>query len=173
MVRNSLVRNNIFAFATRHGTSFWQETANPNLGSHSNVVVHNLFIGNNTRELVQFIAMSDRNDVRNNVFVGTMATTTLVNVDGTTDSNTYEHNMYIGGRLMGRTPEADEHTGTFAAAYWAAWPESATGPGAVTDYVPTASAPFLNLGMLLAIAPFDRGGSTRVAPVDLGPFEAP
>jgi hypothetical protein len=172
-VRNSLVRNNVFAFATLHGTSFWQETTNPNLASHSNVVVHNLFVGNNDRELVQFIVMSNRNDVRNNVFVGTIPNTIVLNVDGTTDSNTYADNIYVGGHLEGRSPDADERTAAFAPTYFVAWPETATGSADIADFVPSAGAPFLNVGALLAIAPLDRAGVLRVAPVDLGPFEAP
>jgi hypothetical protein len=39
--RNSIVRNNIFAFYARHGVSCWQETDNPRLGSSNNSVHHN------------------------------------------------------------------------------------------------------------------------------------
>ena len=51
-------------------------------------------------------------------------------------------------------------------------------PGETTDlgrdpagFRPTATAPWLNLGELLADAPTDIEGDERTAPVDLGPYE--
>jgi hypothetical protein len=45
--------------------------------------------------------------------------------------------------------------------------------GTANGLAPSASAPFRNLGALLADTPFDRNGTARVAPVDLGPIEVP
>ena len=171
-VRRSLVRNNVFGFAARHGTSFWQETDNPDLGSSDNVIVHNLFIGTNGRELLQFIVMSDRNQVRNNVVAGTMESTILINVDGTTGANVYEANEYLGGRLEGRAIENDEFSDPFSTAHFAAWPSGTSGPAdPIAAFSPSAGAPFLDRGTLLPSAPLDRAGRARVAPVDLGPLE--
>jgi len=180
-VRNSVFRNNVFGFATRHGTSFWQETNNPRLGSSDNIVHHNLFIGTNSRELVQFIVDSGRNDVRNNVFVGISwsgstpvanPSTQLVFVDGTTDSNTYAGNYYIAGRLVGRSVEADERSNaTFDPSWFSAFPEMASVAVDVHVFIPAVGAPFRALGTLLTGTTLDLDGQGRTAPVDLGPFE--
>ena len=69
-MRNSVIRNNIFGPSQRHNTSFWQETNNPNLGSHSNLIEKNLWVGNNQRHLVQFINHSNRNTFRSNILLG-------------------------------------------------------------------------------------------------------
>jgi hypothetical protein len=180
-VRNSVVRNNIFAFYTRHGVSFWQETDNPRLGSSNNLVHHNLFIGNNGRELCQFTDRSDSNDVRNNVFIGVTISgrtatanpsTQLLNLDGTTPNTVFRNNYYIGGTMNGHVAGSDEWARSdFDPAWFASFPFDLM--GAAKDFTPSASAPFRDLGALLPATPYDRSGIARHAPVDLGPIEVP
>jgi hypothetical protein len=180
-VRNSTVRNNIFAFYARHGVSFWQETDNPRLGSGNNLVHHNLFIGDNGRELCQFTDRSDSNDVRNNVFVGVTISgrsasanpaTQLLNLDGTTPNTIFKNNYYIGGTMNGHTVASDEWARSdFDPAWFTGFPFDLM--GSATDFTPSASAPFRDLGALLPATPADRAGKARRAPVDLGPIEVP
>jgi hypothetical protein len=180
-MRNSVVRNNIFAFYARHGVSFWQETDNPRLGSRNNSVHHNLFIGKNNRELCQFTDRSDENDVRNNVFIGVTISgravtaspdTQLLNLDGTTPNTVFKNNYYVGGWMEGHSVGSDEwQRADFDPAWFASLPFDQM--GAASDFAPSASAPFRNLGALLADTPYDRSGVARHAPVDLGPIEVP
>jgi len=186
-VRNSLIKNNIFALPATHGTSFWQETDNPKLGSSNNVVAHNLFITQaNGDHAVQFIVNSTGNQFKNNVVVAvTISGTTisanpqglLLDTDSTTvQANTFEHNAWISGYFDSEdssapyAPNANElRLTTFQASWFGAFP---TGVGHdPAAFAPTATAPWLDLGNLLPEVPTDRDGAARHAPVDLGPFE--
>jgi hypothetical protein len=170
-VRYSMVRNNVFGFYARHGTSFWQETDNPNLGSHDNQVLHNLFIGTNSNQMLQFIVNSGANQVKNNIFVGAVANATAMEVDNTVGSNVYAGNVYLSAALDGRTANSSELSQTgFDPSWFVRFPTSvSTAP----DFHPTASAPWLNRGELLPAAPLDRDGKQRANPADPGPYEAP
>ncbi len=179
-VRNSIVRNNVIGLYDRHGTSFWQETDNPNLGSSDNRIHHNLFIGDNRRHVLQFNNHSDRNDVRNNVFVGvsignaSVATNEdpiLVEIDtGTTSANVFVDNFYSGGRFDGHSPGAGEYvSATFDALWFTDFPLDRM--GTAEGFRPTASAPYLDSGELLDTTPTDLAGKLRTTQTDLGPFE--
>jgi hypothetical protein len=178
-VRESLVRNNVFALYERHGTSFWQETDNPNLGSRNNRIHHNLFISRNHRHMLQFVVNSGGNDVRNNLFLGVTVGSGSVTanpdavwmeVDGTVSSNTYAGNYYVSGQFDGRSANSDEHTrGDFDSSWFAAFPTQTASTAAA--FQPSASAPYLNLGALLSATPQDFTGKARSTPVDIGPFE--
>jgi hypothetical protein len=186
-VRNSIVRNNIFALPTRHGVSFWQETNNPKLGSSNNLVAHNLFVTSvKDRPVIEIIKSSTNNQVENNVLVavtidGSSASPNpdgqLLETDGSTvNANTFEHNDWISGHCISRdsaaahVPAATEHRQeSFEPSWFAAFP---TSPGHdPSAFAPTPTAPWLNLGSLLSSASTDRDGTVRHAPVDLGPFE--
>ncbi len=93
-VRNSVVKNNVFALPARHGVSFWQETDNPNLGSSNNLVAHNAFVTNvNNRRAVQFINDSTDNHFVNDLVVAVSSGGQLLATHGTTvDANTFESN---------------------------------------------------------------------------------
>lgn len=168
--RNSVVRNNLFAFYAKHGVSFWQETDNPNLGSWGNFIAHNLFVANvANRQMLQFINHSDRNVVENNVLVGDGSGCLAMEVDGTVGSNVYTRNAYYSATLSGRTPNATELAGTLDKAWFRAWPAAMTNDPTV--FKPSASAPFLDKGALLPAVALDREGTLRAAPADLGPYE--
>jgi hypothetical protein len=186
-VRNSVIRNNIFAFPARHGVSFWQETNNPKLGSSNNLVAHNLFITSvNNRPVIEIIKSSTNNQVKNNVLVAVTinGSTVSANPDGqlletdgsTVNANTFEHNDWMSGHCISRdaaspyAPNATEHRqASFEPSWFAAFPTSlGHDPSA---FAPTTTAPWLNLGALLSVVPTDRDGAVRHAPVDLGPFE--
>ncbi len=117
-VRNSIVRGNIFAFYSRHGTSFWQETENPKLGSSENQIHHNLFIGETrNRHVLQFINHSDHNEVHHNVLLGVTLSegaaeanshVILVEADETSVHNHFRDNIYIGGHFSGHLPSSRE-----------------------------------------------------------------
>ena len=115
-VRSSVIRNNIFGFYARHGVSFWQETDNPKLGSSDNKILHNLFITTG-RHGVKFENNSTRNEFANNVILGVRidgGTVTanpsalLMEVDDTVGENIYRSNLYVSGKLEGRTPNGEE-----------------------------------------------------------------
>lgn len=169
--RNSIVRDNLFAVYAKHGVSFWQETNNPKLGASDNVILHNLFVAKvQNRQMIQFIASSDRNRVENNVFVGIGTNMLAMEVDGTVGANTYVQNYYINAALNGRTPNAQEHVAaTLDATWFQALPAGASNDPTV--WSPTAKAGFLDLGALDPNATLDRAGNPRKAPTDLGPFE--
>lgn len=186
-VRNSVVRNNLFVLPTTHGVSFWQETPNALLGSRNNVVVHNLFATKSSnRQAVQFIADSTGNQFKNNLIVAVSISGTtvsanasgqLLSTDATTlATNTFEHNEWVSGFFGSEdasgpyVPNASEHRQTtFAQSWFAGFP---CGLGRdPAGFKPSATAPWLNLGLLQTAAPTDRAGVTRVAPVDLGPYE--
>lgn len=152
--RKSLVRGNIFGPYTRHNTSFWQETDNPNLGSHSNVLERNLFIGNNNRHLIQFINSSNNNSLRENIFLGLSESgtganpsTVLVEMDLSTHSSQgiIEGNYFIGGQFEGYVPNND---GIHSANFSSDWFEDAPfgDLGEPEDCTPTSSAPFIGFG---------------------------
>lgn len=179
-VRNSVVRNNVFGFYDRHGTSFWQETTNPRLGSSDNVVHHNLFIGESSSHVLQFNNYSDRNDVRNNIFLGIELSASsavpnrsvaLVEVDTDTISeNVFENNYYVSGRFDGHSPSDSDFTNAnFDTSWFEDFPLDRM--GTIEDYRPTEAAPFLELGQRSEGSPVDASGGTRPDTVDLGPFE--
>jgi hypothetical protein len=177
-VRYSVVRNNVFGIYARHGTSFWQETDNPNLGAHDNQVLHNLFIGTNSNQMIQFIESSNNNQVLNNIFLGVTIngstvtanpSATAMEVDNTVNSNIYKGNYYISAGLDGRSANADEtELANFDAAWFTSFPAQVA---TMADLRPTATAPWLGKGDLAPGAPLDRDGKARSAPVDIGPYE--
>jgi hypothetical protein len=185
-VRNSTIKNNIFALPAKHGASFWQETDNPKLGSSNNLVAHNLFIVQvNDRQALGVTNSSTGNQIKNNVVVAvTLSGTTvsanakgqLLTIDATTvKANTFEHNAWVSGYFGSDdtsvfTPAATERIiPTVDPAWFAAFPTSVGHEPAA--FAPTAIAPWLDFGNLLPEVPTDRTGVTRHAPVDLGPFE--
>jgi hypothetical protein len=178
-VRRSVIRNNIFGFYPRHGVSFWQETDNPRLGSSDNKILHNLFITTG-RHAVQFINHSTRNEFANNVIVGVRAadgavtanpSALLMGVDNTVEANVYRSNLYVSGRIEGRTPNAQEIVRPdFSPGWFTKFPAAPN--RSPKDFAPTARAPFLGMGALSPDAPFDRNGAVRGGRVDLGPIEA-
>jgi hypothetical protein len=157
-VRRSRIVNNIFAFYTRHGVSFWQETSNPNLGSRENRVHHNLFITVNNRQALQFIEYSTDNDVRNNVLIGTLEGVEVLELDGTVGGNVYADNFTAVGAMFSRD-------------WFTAFPMALDRDP--RSLAPSATAPFLDTGALLDTARVDLEGTPRTAPTDLGPFERP
>lgn len=179
-VRRSVVRNNVFGFAARHNVSFWQETDNPKLGSRENDILHNLFITTD-RHALQFVNNSTKNRFINNVLLGVRITggqaranpaATLLEVDGTVGGNVYRGNLYVAGRMEGRSPNANETKRSgFSAAWYKNFPLQLNHNA--NAFKPTASAPFLGKGDLVKAARKDRNGKTRKDPVDLGPIEVP
>jgi hypothetical protein len=177
-LRRSVIRNNIFGVQARHGVSFWQETDNPKLGSSENRVLHNLFVTTG-RHAVQFIQHSTRNEFANNVLLGVAIAggaaaanpaAVLMQVDGTVGGNVYRANLYVAGRIEGRSPSGDETVRPdFSAAWFARFPVSAS--DGADGYRPTTAAPFLDRGPATPFAPTDRNGSARSGRVDLGPLE--
>ena len=141
-MRNSVVRRNIIGPALRHNTSFWQETDNPALGSHSNLVENNLLIGNNRRHVLQFINHSDRNIVRGNIVLALSAdgqsanpNTVLVEMDSTTVASQTEMigNYYLTGQFDGYAPNETEILLTdFSSAWFVDAPFGDTGEPADT-----------------------------------------
>lgn len=180
-VRRSVIRNNIFGFYNaRHGTSFWQETDNPKLGSSENKILHNLFI-TTQRHAVQFVAHSTRNEFANNVILGVRInggavsanpSALLMEVDGTVGENIYRRNLYVSGRLEGRTPDNDETArADFSPAWFSRFPTALNRePG---DYKPLPGSPFIGAAAGSADAPADRYGVSRPDRPALGPIETP
>ena len=179
-VRRSVIRNNIFGFYPRHGVTFWQETDNPKLGSSDNKIIHNLFVTTG-RHGVKFENNSTRNEFVNNVIVGVRVSggnvtanpsALLMEVDDTVGENVYRSNLYVSGKLEGRTPNKEETArADFSAGWFAKFPTAlAHDP---SDFKPTAGAPFLGTGTLSAHGPADRYGAARSGKVDLGPIEVP
>ncbi|WP_456373644.1 hypothetical protein [Thiolapillus sp.] len=179
-VRNAVVRNNIIGPYTRHGTSFWQETDVPELGSSNNRIEHNLFLGNNSRHVLQTIAWSDRNQIRNNVLLGTRLSagsistnpdTVLVEVDqDTVTGNMFSGNVYIGGHFDGFSPSPEEkRLRSFSSSWFNHFPPD--GMGQASDYRPDKTAPFFDSTRLLSTTPMDREGRPRRNPVSAGPWE--
>jgi len=179
-VRRSVVRNNIIGFYPRHGTSFWQETDNPKLGTSDNKIVHNLFITTG-RHAVQFVNNSTRNDFSNNVMLGVRLnagsvqanpSAVLLEVDESAGANVFRANLYVAGKVQGRSANAQEMVlADFAPAWFARFP---IGPNRdPNDFKPTAAAPFLGLAPVSPDAPTDRHGVARAGKADLGPIEVP
>gem|GEM_PF-1565725 len=186
-VRNSTIKNNIFALPARHVASFWQETENPKLGSSNNLIAHNLFITQvANRQAIGVTNSSTGNQFKNNVVmaVSVSGSTVAANANGellTTDAttvkaNTFEHNAWVSGYIgsddtsPAYTPTATERVITSVDPTWfAAFPTSVGHDPAA--FGPTATTPWLDSGNLLPEVPTDRAGVTRHAPVDLGPFE--
>lgn len=177
-LRRSVVRNNIFGPAERHNVSFWQETDEPQLGSRENVIVHNLFVTTG-RHALQFIRHSTRNAFANNVLLGVRIgggavsanpSAVLMEVDNTVGGNEYRSNMYVSGRLEGRTPAAGEAARPdFSPSWYTQFPTAVDrGPD---GFAPAGAAPFLNAGAFSPYAPVDRRGTSRSDRVDLGPVE--
>lgn len=182
-VRNSIVRNNIIGPYARHGTSFWQETDNPQLGSSDNLVHHNLFIGvQANRHMLSFTRYSDRNDVRNNLFLGLSITPTdatanpdvvLMEVDTmTTSQNGFEGNYFCGGRLDGHVANASEVVNAgFEPTWFEDFPLDSM--GAPESFVPASTAPFLDVAPRTPQTLHDRAGRMRGDPTEPGPYELP
>ena len=179
-VRNAVLRNNIIGPYTRHGTSFWQETDVPQLGSSDNRIEHNLFIGNNSRHVLQTVVYSDGNQIRNNILLGIKASggkistnpdTVLVEVDqDTVTHNLFSGNVYIGGRFDGFSPgRSEQRLNRFDSQWFNRFP--ANGMGKATDYRPGKTAPFLDSDPLLPTTPMDMEGRPRTNPVSAGPWE--
>jgi hypothetical protein len=186
-VRNSTIKNNIFALPARHGASFWQETDNPKLGASNNFVAHNLFVVQaRDRQAIGVTNSSTGNLFKNNVIVAVSisGSTVSANANGqllatdttTVQSNTFEHNAWISGYFgsddsaPAYTPNATElRQTTFQATWFAAFPTALGHDPAA--FAPTATAPWLDQGNLLPEVPADRAGTARNAPVDLGPYE--
>ncbi len=180
-VRNSVFRNNIIGLYQRHGTSFWQETNNPNLGSSNNLIAHNLFIGESAWDhVLQFVYDSTGNIVQNNVFLGISRSGSSVNAsdnvllvqqdDSTEGRNSFAGNYFSGGYFEQFTPSAtDQHVSGFSTTWFEDFPVSS--PVASTGFRPTSSAPFLETGSLLADVPRDMAGAPRLDPPDLGPWQ--
>jgi len=186
-VRNSTIKNNIFALPARHGASFWQETDNPKLGSSNNLVAHNLFITQvANRQAIGVTVNSTGNQFKNNVIVAVTisgstvtanATGQLLTTDATTvKANTFDHNAWVSGFFgsddtsAAYAPTATERVlATFDPAWFAAFPTVVGHDPAA--FAPTATTPWLDFGNLLPEVPTDRAGVARHTPVDLGPFE--
>ena len=186
-VRNSTIKNNIFALPARHGASFWQETDNPKLGSSNNLVAHNLFITQvSDRQAIGVTNNSTDNQFKNNVIVAVSisGSTVTANAKGellTTDATTvganiFEHNAWVSGYFgsddtaPAYNPTATERLIPSVDPTWfAAFPTSVGHDPAA--FAPTATTPWLDFGNLLPEVPTDRDGVVRHAPVDLGPFE--
>jgi hypothetical protein len=185
-VRNSTIKNNIFALPAKHGASFWQETDNPKLGSSNNLVAHNLFIVQvNDRQALGVTNSSTGNQFKNNVVVAvTLSGSTisanakgqLLTIDATTvKANTFEHNAWVSGYFGSDDNSVFSPTATeriipnVDSAWFAAFPTSVGHDPAA--FAPTATTPWLDFGNLVPEIPTDRAGVVRHAPVDLGPFE--
>ncbi len=178
-VRNSMVRNNVIGFYGRHGTSFWQETNNPNLGSSDNQILHNLFIGDNRRHVLQFVRNSDRNNVRNNLFLGldegdggwtVNSRTILVETDSSITSSSFIGNYYVGGTFDGYSPNRSEHLQSrIDLAWFTNFPTDRERQ--LRNYRPSAMAPFINLLSNVPEAGSDASGRRRGNMVSAGPLE--
>ncbi len=177
-VRNSLVRNNVFAFYARHNVSFWQESANPKLGSRDNRILHNLFVTTNGQHAVQFVANSTANTFSQNVVLGVTlsggtvaanASALLMEADATVTGNVYTRNIYVGGQFDGHTVGPDElRETTLDPAWFAGFPTTIT--HVCTGFAPAAAAPWAKAGQLLGDAPADMLGKARSTPTALGPL---
>ena len=186
-VRNSTIKNNIFALPARHGASFWQETDNPKLGASNNLVAHNLFVVQaSNRQAIGLTNSSTGNSFKNNVIVAVSisGSTVSANASGqllatdttTLQSNTFERNAWISGffgsddTAPAYAPNSTELRQTSLQASWfAAFPTTlGHDPAALA---PAATAPWLDQGNLLSEVPVDRASTARKAPVDLGPYE--
>ncbi len=149
-VRKSVIRNNIFGPAMRHGVSFWQETGNPELGSTQNLIDGNLFLSGVTgRHAVQFINHSDRNTFTNNIVLclnqsGTAGSSggIAMEMDSSTAASqaSFSGNYYVSCGFDGYTPNAQETQLEYASGWFVDAPWGDTGEP--EDYNLTAAAPF-------------------------------
>jgi Right handed beta helix region len=176
-VRNSIVRNNVFAVYERHGVSFWQETDNPRLGSRDNRILHNLFVTVHDGHAVQFINSSTDNVFAQNVLLGVSLADSpqanpdalLLEVDDTVGGNQYRRNAYVAGRIDGREPGDDELVlDDLDAGWFAGFPTVLQ--HAIDGYAPMPVAPWAAAGELLDDAPGDMFGAARTDPTALGPL---
>lgn len=176
-VRNSLVRNNVFAVYQRHGVSFWQETPNPRLGSRSNKILHNLFVTVNGQHAVQFIESSTDNTFAQNLVLGIESEgglaanpdALLLEADDSVDGNVYTRNAYIGGWLDGHDPGEEELRETeLDPAWFESFPLDLQ--HAVSGFTPQGGAPWVASGEVLVDAPADMLGRARSGPTALGPL---
>ncbi len=167
-MRSSLVRNNIIGPYARHGTSFWQETPNPALGSSHNTVLHNLFIGNTTKHILQFVNHSGNNKIRSNLIIASGGNPFLLENDD--PSNAMQGNFYAGSnRFDGYVPNTTEtHKAHFDPAWFSDFPK-AIGASAA-NFRPTALAPFPK-GKVNSKCPADLLGHTRTSPTPAGPIQ--
>lgn len=186
-VRNSVVRNNIFAFPARHGASFYQDTKNPRLGSSNNVIAHNLFVtAVEENRLLSVIANSTNNRIANNIVLavrinagvasGNPKGQLLATDASSRDANTFEHNAWISGHFGSEDETSpyipgalDQRLTTFETSWFAAF-SAGLGKDA-SGFAASPTAPWLDQGRLVTEAPSDRDGRARHAPVDLGPYE--
>ncbi len=177
-VRNSIVRNNIIGFYNRHNTSFWQESDNPKLGSSDNIIEYNLFIGNNSNHVLQFINNSANNIVRNNILLGISSdyssinnNTLLIEQDNSTqNSNQIESNYLVGGYFEYFIPdESNYQNSNFSTNWFKNFPSDKMGD--IYGFKPTTEAPFLDLGQLQSSSSIDIAGNIRFNPTDLGPWD--
>ncbi len=179
-VRHSLFRNNIVGVYEAHGTSFWQETDNPKLGSSDNRIYHNLFVGKTTsRHVLQFVQHSDRNDVQNNVLVAYESTkgsvrvnpkVVLMEVDATVRNNKYAHNLYVGTLFEGYAPNANETWLKDVSLTWLSL--FVTDPKARPSVLrASAKSPFEGAGSWLSAAAQDFYGRPRKRSPSPGPFD--
>ncbi len=180
-VRNSVFRNNIIGFYSHHGTSFWQETDNPKLGSSNNTIEHNLFIGESSSHVLQLINHSTNNTIRNNVLLAVSRSNTAVTArnntllleqDGSTEgNNTFAGNYFVGGYFDSFNPAATDQTdNSFDPSWFVSFP-FANQTGTPESFKPVSNAPFTAIGTLLASTPEDRSGALRINPADLGPWQ--
>lgn len=186
-VRNSVVRNNLFAFPARHGTSFYQETRNPRLGSSNNLIAHNLFVtAVEGRRLLSVIGNSTNNRIVNNVVVAVSIDASgargnpngeLLATDASSrDANRFEGNAWISGHFGSNDearPYAPSPRELRLSSFEASWFVGFAGAlgHEPRSLAPSATAPWLDKGDLLSEVGTDCEGNARHAPVDLGPFE--
>src|SRR5205814_5778958 len=133
------------------------------LGSSDNKILHNLFITTG-RHGVKFENNSTRNEFVNNVILGVRVndgkvtanpSALLMEVDGTGGGNVYRSNLYVSGKIEGRTPNGDETAlASFSPGWFAKFPAVLSHDP--NDFKPTAEAPYVGKGTLLPGAPSDR-----------------
>lgn len=176
-VRNSIVRNNVFAVYERHGVSFWQETDNPALGARENRVLHNLFVTTNRQHALQFINSSSDNTVAQNLLLGLSLDADLranpeallLEVDDSVGDNVYTRNAYIGGRIDGRDPgDGEMRESAVEPSWFVGFPLDLQ--HAVAGFKPVEDAPWAAAGEVLADSPADMLGERRSSPTALGPL---
>lgn len=178
-VRRSLIRNNIFGLHTpKHNVSFWQETDNPKLGSRENKILHNLFVTTG-RPGVQFQGSSTANTFADNVLIGVKVdggslaanpSAVLMEVDDSTSDNIYRANVYISGRIDGRSPNAEEKVvSELSPAWFSHFPLALN--HVANDFGPAPGSPVLDMGDVSPDAPVDRNGVARQGKVAAGPIE--
>lgn len=113
-VRNSVFKGNIIGPYARHGTSFWQQTPNPELGSSGNTINNNIFVGYRPH-ILQFVRHSNNNIIDNNLFISLSSKLNVINqtfplleLDETTSNNVFKRNIYLSGTSIGKTLHKSE-----------------------------------------------------------------